>query len=196
MPKARRSSYTMAFQIKVIAEAEPIKQLGNRLRSRETKVNMSFVIWNEKGFAKLSEIVFQCMGSEESDWWSEIRCCHDNFKIYHVKKRALQSPNLRSFPLFFTGIAVSGLLLRLKTKQLSDDPSFKASRGWCEKWKRRHLVGMRTKTTLAQRLPAALEENIVQFQRFVITARRHADYPLSCIYNMDETPMRFECSAS
>ena len=55
--------------------------------------------------------------SEEFDWWSEIRCCHDNLKKYHVKKRALQSPNLRSFHLFFTGIAVSGLLLRLKAKE-------------------------------------------------------------------------------
>ena len=71
--------------------------------------------------------------------------------------------------LFFTGIAVSGLLLCLKAKELSDDPSFKASRGWYEKWKRRHSVSMRTKTTLAQRLPADLEENIVQFHRFVIS---------------------------
>ena len=83
-------------------------------------------------------------------------------------------------------------MLRLRAKELSDDPSFKASRGWYEKWKRRHSVSMRTKTTLAQRLPGDLEENIVRFHRFVITARRRADYPLSRIYNMDETPMRFE----
>ena len=51
---------------------------------------------------------------------------------------------------------------------------------------------MRTKTTQAQRLPANLEGNIVQFHRFVIAARRHVDYPLSRIYNMDKTPMHFE----
>ena len=83
-------------------------------------------------------------------------------------------------------------MLRLKAKELTDDPSFKASRGWYEKWKRRHSVSMRTKTTLAQRLPADLEENIVRFYRFVIAARRRADYLLSRIYNMDETPMHFE----
>ena len=55
---------------------------------------------------------------------------------------------------------------------------------------------MRTKTTLAQRLPADLEENIVRFHRFVIAARRRADYPLSHIYNMDETAMRFELPSS
>ena len=94
--------------------------------------------------------------------------------------------------LFFVGIAVSGLMLRLKAKELSDDPSFKASSGWYEKWKRRHLVSMRTKTTLAQQLPADLEENIVWFHRFVIAARKRGDYPLSRIYNMDGTPMSFE----
>ena len=84
------------------------------------------------------------------------------------------------------------VMLRLKGKEFSDDPSIKASRGWYEKWKRRHSVSTRTKTTLAQRLPADLEENIVRFHRFVNAARRRADYPLSHIYNMDETPMRFE----
>ena len=91
---------------------------------------------------------------------------------------------------------MSGLLLRLKAKELSGDPSFKGSRGWYEKWKRRHSVSMRTKTTLAQRLPADLEENIVRFHRFVIAARRRADYPLSRIYNMDETPKHFELPSS
>ena len=89
-----------------------------------------------------------------------------------------------------------GLLLRLKAKELSGDPSFKGSRGWYEKWKRCHSVSMRKKTTLAQRLPADLEENIVRFHRFVIASRRRADYPLSRIYNMDETPMHFELPSS
>ena len=83
-------------------------------------------------------------------------------------------------------------MLRLKTKELSNHPSFKVSHGWYEKWKRRHSVSMWTKTTLAQWLSADLKENIVWFHRFVIAARRRVDYPLSLIYNMDETPMRFE----
>ena len=32
----------------------------------------------------------------------------------------------------------------------------------------------------------------MQFHRFIIAARQRAGYPLSRIYNMDETPMRFE----
>ena len=51
--------------------------------------NILFVMWNEKIFAELIDIVFQCVGSKESDWWSEIRCCCDNFKICHLKSAAV-----------------------------------------------------------------------------------------------------------
>ena len=111
-------------------------------------------------------------------------CSHESTVILHQNKFVIF--------LFFVGIAVSGLMLGLKAKELSHDLSFKASSGWYEKWKRRHLVSMRTKTTLAQQLPADLEENIVWFHSFVIAARKRGDYPLSRIYNMDETPMSFE----
>ena len=40
-------------------------------------------------FAELDEIVFQCVGSKESDWWSEIRYCHVNFKACQVKSAAV-----------------------------------------------------------------------------------------------------------
>ena len=40
-------------------------------------------------FAELSEIVFQCVGSKESDWWSEIRCYHVNLKANHVMSAAI-----------------------------------------------------------------------------------------------------------
>ena len=40
-------------------------------------------------FAELDEIVFQCVGSKESDWWSEIRCCHVIFKAFQVKSAAV-----------------------------------------------------------------------------------------------------------
>ena len=57
----------------------------------------------------------------------------------------------------FTGVAVSGLILRLKAKELCSDPKFKASLGWYQNWKKRHVISFWTKTTLAQRLPQDLE---------------------------------------
>jgi len=83
-------------------------------------------------------------------------------------------------------------MLHLKAKEFSTDPAFKASLGWYQNWKRPHSVSFPAKTTLAQRLPEDMEEKIVQFHRFIIAARQRAGYPLSRIYNMDETPMHFE----
>ena len=94
------------------------------------------------------------------------------------------------------GIAVSRLMLRLKAKELANDPEFKASLGWYRNWKRRHSLSLRTKTTLAQRLPYDLENKILQFHRFVIAARQQMQYPLAKIFNIDETPMQFELPSS
>lgn len=98
--------------------------------------------------------------------------------------------------LSFTGIAVSGLILRLKAKELSSDSDFKASLGWYQRWKKRHSISLRTKTTLAQRLPQDLEEKTIQFHRFVIALRQRYGHSLSRLFNMDETPMRFELPSS
>ena len=86
-------------------------------------------------------------------------------------------------------------MLRLKAKELSSNPEFKASIGWYNNWKRHHTVSMRAKTTLAQRLPADMEEKIVEFHRFVLRAQRRHDHQLSQILDIDETPMRFELPA-
>ena len=83
-------------------------------------------------------------------------------------------------------------MLRLKAKEFCVDPKFKASLGWYQNWKWRHSISLRTKTTLAQHLPNDLKEQTVKFHRFVIAARQRYGYPLTRIYNMDETPMRFE----
>ena len=87
-------------------------------------------------------------------------------------------------------------MLRLKAKEFCDDPAFKASVGWYINWKRRHSITLRTKTTLAQRLPNDLEEQTVKFHRFVIATRQRHGYLLSRIFNMDETPMWFEMPSS
>ena len=49
---------------------------------------------------------------------------------------------------------------------------------------------------LVEKLPADMEEKIVEFHWFVLRARRRHDYQLSHILNTDETPMRFELPAT
>ena len=87
-------------------------------------------------------------------------------------------------------------MLGLKAKELSTDPEFKASDGWYTNWKRRHSISMRAKTTLAQRLPADMEDKVIQFHRFILRSHQRWGYDLSRILNMDETPMRFELPAT
>ena len=96
----------------------------------------------------------------------------------------------------FTGLAVNSIMIRLKAKELSSDPEFKASPRWYTKWKRRHAISMRSKTTLAQRLPADMEDKVVEFHRFVLRARQRCGNESSQILNMDETLMRFELPAT
>ena len=55
---------------------------------------------------------------------------------------------------------------------------------------------MRSKTTLAHRLPDDIEDKVVEFHRFMLRARQHCGYESSQILNMDETPMRFELPAA
>ena len=55
---------------------------------------------------------------------------------------------------------------------------------------------MRSKTTLAQRVPDDMEDKVVEFHRFMLRARQHCGYESSQILNMDETPMRFELPAT
>ena len=88
------------------------------------------------------------------------------------------------------------MMLRVKAKELSTDPEFKASLGWYSNWKRHHSISMRTKTSLAQRLPADMEDKVVEFHRFVLRSRQRWGYNLSRILNMDKTPMRFELPAT
>lgn len=74
--------------------------------------------------------------------------------------------------------------------------SFKASRGWLEKWKARHSVSTREKTTVAQKMPPQMEEKILSFHRFVIRMRKLRDYPISNIGNIDETAVYFDMPGS
>ena len=73
--------------------------------------------------------------------------------------------------VLYPGLSVNGMMLRVKAKELSTDPEFKASLGWYNDWKRRHSISMRTKTTLAQRLPADMEDKIVTFLHLFIFFR-------------------------
>ena len=96
------------------------------------------------------KFVYTSVGTEHSHW-SVFDSCQNISIIAYL-----------FYLSFVLGIAVGGLMLRLKAKEFCDDPAFKASVGWYINWKRRHSITLRTKTTLAQRLPNDLEEQTVK----------------------------------
>lgn len=67
-----------------------------------------------------------------------------------------------------------------------------ASRGWAQKFMCRNDSVIRAKTTVSQKLPAALEEKMTKFHAAVKEAIKQNQYPLELIGNMDETPMYFD----
>ena len=126
-----------------------------------------------------------------------MNCCkrvenRDHFDVYI---HSFDNKTEICFPCY-TGLSVNGMMLRVKAKELSTDPEFKASLGWYSNWKRRHSISMRAKTSLAQRLPADMEDKVVEFHRFVLRSRQRWGYDLSRILNMDKTPMQFELPAT
>ena len=56
----------------------------------------------------------------------------------------------------------------------------------------RYSLTLHQRTKIAQKLPAALDEKIESFHRFIIKHRKQHSYDFSQIGNMDETPMTFD----
>ncbi len=93
------------------------------------------------------------------------------------------------------GVAVSGQMLRVQAKckhGKAEGHCCRASNGWLQSFKRCHTLSTRTGTSIGQKLPKDHEEKITCFHRFVICLREEHDYDLDDIYNMDETPLRFD----
>ncbi len=90
------------------------------------------------------------------------------------------------------GIPINGTMVRMQAKRKAEDAGFVASDGWLRSFKRRHCLSTRAGTSIGQKLPRDHEDKLDSFQKFILQLRKQHDYPLSHIYNMDETPMRFD----
>ena len=76
--------------------------------------------------------------------------------------------------------------------QYPDIYHFKASPGWCHRFMARHNISVRSRTTIAQRLPGDYEDKFLNYQRFIINQRQINNYDVSCIGNADQTPVTFD----
>ena len=84
--------------------------------------------------------------------------------------------------------------IRLKAHTLIKpvQPTFTASDGWVRGFLRRHNLVLRSRTSIAQTLPADLEEKNTRFRQDVYFVRSNGDFSYDMIANMDETPIFFD----
>ena len=91
-------------------------------------------------------------------------------------------------------LAVSTEMLKQQAKVAitKTNPGFKASDGWAQKFKRRHNLVMRARTSMAQKLPGDLESKVVSFRDQVRSVRSRTDIDYALLGTMDETPVFFD----
>ncbi|XP_022786629.1 jerky protein homolog-like [Stylophora pistillata] len=132
MPKVRRTSYNLAFKLKIVAETEAVE--NNSEIAREYGISESMV----RRWRKDQENLFD--GEIKKSAKRKTMGCFTP-KYPEVDQRLLEwFSEQRS-----QGIAVGGLMLRLKAKEFYYDPALKASVGWYINWKPSHSFTLRTK---------------------------------------------------
>ena len=95
----------------------------------------------------------------------------------------------RDLQLLVSRESIKSIALAKITKE---NPNFKASDGWLQKFMQRHSLTLRAKTSIAQKLPANLEEKISGFHFQVLTVQWEIHIEQLLIGNMDETPVFFD----
>nr|XP_006811386.1 PREDICTED: pogo transposable element with KRAB domain-like [Saccoglossus kowalevskii] len=173
----RRSSYDAAFKLKVVSMA---------LESKNNRKTADHFGINEKQ-------VRQWIRAKD--------------QLYSSKRRAKRLPGVgckvknisldENFMQWFdghrkNGNAISGRQLQMQARRITTDGTFKASDGWLHSFKKRHALSTRVLTSIGQKLPPNFEDKIEQFHRYIIQLRQRHGYPLSDVYNMDETLLRFD----
>jgi len=69
---------------------------------------------------------------------------------------------------------------------------FVGTTSWCERFMRRNSQCMRTKTTIAQKLPREYERKIIESHKYVINMRKKLCFEIGRLGNMDEVPLMFD----
>ena len=177
----KKRSYSMEFkkQVVIYAEANSNRSAASRFdvepkRVREWKKDIDKINATKSKRQRLDGGGRKCIDADlEQDLvhW-----------IYEKRSRMLH---------------VSRKMIMWKAKSIfeekNEDPALKdtflASRGWCEKFMRRHGFSLRRKTTTAQKDPAYMVDRIVAYVMHVRRLQKQFSFHDTDIIAMDETPV-------
>ena len=84
-------------------------------------------------------------------------------------------------------LRVSRRMIRMQAKTLSSDDGFKASRGWLQRFMKRHDLSLRRKTTVSQAVPSDVIPKLISFVLHLRSLQTRHKYQASSIFAMDET---------
>lgn len=175
--RGQYKSFTAAQKIQVVDYA---RMHGVRVASRQFKVPKSTISnWNKIDFNEQRNKSGHLAKSGRPITYSEE--VEEKIVEFVLEQRDLQN-----------AVSIDELCSFAKATVEPQHPDFKASRTWAAKFMRRHDMVLRAKTSVAQRLPADLEEKIGSFHSFVKEQRLRDEFEDRFIINMDETPVYFD----
>ena len=178
-PPAKRRKYEASFKLRVI---EVAKASNNCVAARTFDVAEKLVRDWIKNEDKLRSMPKQkCAMRRGNSHWPEL----DDHVAQWVQ-------GLRQDGYIVTRNKIRSYALKWANNNRDKGKDFKATVGWCNRFMNRKNLVIRQKTKIAQKLPRDLDHKVTNFHRFVIGMRQKHQFSLSCIGNMDETPLNFD----
>ena len=178
---SRRVQYSFKEKRRIIVAAE---KDGNRQAARDNNVSEC----NIRLWRKQRDAIFRCSAKRMSFRGKKAQYPEiEEILVEYIKRqRSKYLPVSRR------------MLCRAAREEAAAKgiQNFKASESWLNNFLRRSGFSLRRRTSICQKLPAAFEEKLVAFQRYIIKLRRQHEYLLQHIGNADETPIYFDMPRS
>ena len=175
MSSRKRQSYDTSFKLKAVERAE---KSSKEAAAREFKVDAKRIhVWctqkeqllKMKNERKSKRRRLDGAGRKPNDVEME----EELFEwIVELRSRHLR---------------VSRRMIQLQAKTLSSDENFKASRGWLDRFMKRHSLALRRKTTISQAVPSDVIPKLVNYILHIRSLQTRHNYSTDSILAMDET---------
>lgn len=187
MSESKRFSYPTSFKLKVLEYA---KENGNRAAERRFGPPPTECTIRE--WRKQEQKLFKMPRMKKANRGKHAKWPNLEAKLKHwIEVQRL------------SGISVSTKIVQHQGKMIAKEMQengeeteetndFKGSVSWCSRFMKRNSLSMRTRTKLAQKMPAAYEQKIVSFHSYFINLRKETPFELGQIGNMDEVPLCFD----